>query len=120
MSDNPGKIVTIYQFSELFAAAWKKAMTSQNITSSFCATGVFPVNRQALEILQEKEKSPQKLSMAAIAKSNGINFLPLYSPKKSLISKDLTVEFTDKEKNLFKGALMKGMMCLVIPTTFNG
>jgi len=24
MSANPGKIVTIYQFSELFAAAWKK------------------------------------------------------------------------------------------------
>ena len=64
MSNNPGKIVTIYQFSELFATAWKKAMTSQNITSSFHATGVFPVNRQALEILQEK-KSPPKLSMAA-------------------------------------------------------
>ena len=25
MSDNPGKIVTIYQFSELFATAWKKS-----------------------------------------------------------------------------------------------
>ena len=65
MSDNPGKIVTIYQFAELFANAWRKAMTSQNITSSFRATGVFPVNRQALEILQGK-KSPPKLSMAAI------------------------------------------------------
>ena len=41
MSDNPGKTITIYQFSELFAAAWKKAMTPQNITSSFCTTVVF-------------------------------------------------------------------------------
>ena len=45
-------------------------MTPRNITSSFRATGVFPVNRQALEILQVKEKSPAKLSMAAIAKTN--------------------------------------------------
>jgi len=108
MSANPGKIVTIYQFSELFAAAWKKAMSSQNITSSFRATGVFPVNRQALEILQEKEKSPAKLSMAAIAKSNGINFLPLYSPKKSLVSKGVVVEFTSEEMKLFQRRFNEG------------
>ena len=87
MIDNPGKTVTLYQFSELFAAAWKKAMTTQNITSNFRATGVFPVNHQALEILQVKEKSTAKLSMAAIGKTNKINFLLLlYSPKRSLIS----------------------------------
>ena len=33
MLDNPGKTVTLYQFSELFAVAWKNAMTPQNITS---------------------------------------------------------------------------------------
>ena len=110
MSDNPGKTVTLYQFSELSAAAWKKAcMTPQNITSSFRATGVFPVNRQALEILQIKEKSLAKLSMAAIAKTNGINFLPLYSPKRSLISIDAAVEFTDEEMKHFKRRL-KDMM----------
>ena len=110
MSDNPGKTVTLYQFSELFAAAWKKAMTPQNITSSFRATGVFPVNRQALEIMQVKEKSPAKLSMAAIAKTNGINFLPLYSPKRSLISKDAVtiVEFTDEEMKHFKRRFDEG------------
>ena len=109
MSDNPGKTVTLYQFSELFAAAWKKAMTPQNITSSFRATGVFPVNRQALEIMQVKEKSPAKLSMAAIAKTNGINFLPLYSPKR-LISKDAVtiVEFTDEEMKHFKRRFDEG------------
>jgi len=61
-------------------------MNSQNINSSFHATGVFPVNHQVLEILQEKEKSPAKLSMAAIAKSNGINFLPLYIVLKNPLS----------------------------------
>ena len=101
MSNNPGKIVTIYQFSELFATAWKKAMTSQNITSSFRATGVFPVNRQALEILQEKKSLP-KLSMAAIAKNNGINILPLYSPKKSLSNNNETAQFTDEKMKHFQ------------------
>ena len=79
MSDNPGKTLTLCQFSELFAATWKKAMTPQNITSSFRATGVFPVNQQALEILQVKEKSPAKLSMVAIAKTNEIFFATLQS-----------------------------------------
>lgn len=60
MSDNPDKTVPLYQFSELFAAAWKKSKTTQNIFSSFCATEVFPVNHQALEILQAKGK-PSKI-----------------------------------------------------------
>ena len=110
MSDNPGKTITIYQFSELFAAAWKKAMTPQNITSSFRTTGVFPVNRLALEILQEKEKFSPKLSMADIAKSNGINFLPLYSPCKKYSSNRTAdqVEFTDEEMKHFKRRFEEG------------
>ena len=71
-------------------------------------TGVFSVNRQALEILQIKKKSPAKLSMAAIAKTNGINFFPLYSPKRSLISKDAAVEFTDEEMKHFKRRFDEG------------
>ena len=72
-----------------------------HITSSFRATGVFPVNRQAFEILQEKKSQP-KLSMAAIAKNNGINFLPLYSPKKYLSNKNETAQFTDEEMKHFQ------------------
>ena len=83
-------------------------MNPQNISSSFRTTGVFPVNRQALEILQEKEKSPPKLSMAAVAKSNGINFLPLSSPRKSLISKDITPVFTEEEMKHFQKRFDEG------------
>ena len=111
MSDNPGKTTTIYQFSELFAAAWKKAMTPQNITSSFRTTGVFPVNRLALEILQEKEKFSPKWSMVDVAKSHGINFLPLYSPCKKYSTNrtiDQQVEFTDEEMKHFKRRFEEG------------
>ena len=70
MSDNPGKTVTIFQFSELFAAAWKKPLLHNiSLLVSVLHAGVFPVNHQALEILQVKKKSPPKLSTAAIAKT---------------------------------------------------
>jgi len=49
MCRHPGKVVTIYQFSELFASAFAKAFT-QNILSSFRVTGVFPPNRKAIPI----------------------------------------------------------------------
>lgn len=43
MCQNPGKVVTLYQFSKLFASAFfMKAMTPRNISSSFRVTGVFP------------------------------------------------------------------------------
>ena len=46
--------------------------------------------------------------MAAIAKTNGINFLLLYSPKRSLISKDAVVKFTDEEMKHFKRRFDEG------------
>ena len=46
--------------------------------------------------------------MTVIAKTNGINFLPLYSPKRSLISKDAVVEFTDEEMKHFKRRFDEG------------
>ncbi len=50
MSTNPGKIVTVYQFSFLFSAAWVRAMTPKTITSGFKATGIVPFNRRAIKI----------------------------------------------------------------------
>ena len=47
MSSNPGKSVTIYQFSELFVKAWRQPMTPSNIISDFRVTGAYPVNRFA-------------------------------------------------------------------------
>ena len=43
--ENPGKVVTRYQFSQLFGQAWMKAMTPPNIISGFSVTGIYPTNR---------------------------------------------------------------------------
>ena len=103
MSENPGKLVTIYQFSELFAATWQKAMTPRNITSGFRATGVFPVNRDTIKIPGVKQCS-KATPLAAAAKKNGINYLPLYSPapRKPRARSSTSLEFTDEKMDLFQ------------------
>ena len=41
---DPGRIISRFDFSSWFAKAWKAAMTPGNITSSFSVTGVYPFN----------------------------------------------------------------------------
>jgi hypothetical protein len=48
MQNNPGKVVTRYQFSSLFCRAWLKAVTPTNIISGFRVSGIFPVDRYKL------------------------------------------------------------------------
>ena len=45
---NPGKIITRFEFSQLFSQAWYKSMTMNNIVSGFRHTGIYPLNRKAL------------------------------------------------------------------------
>ncbi len=73
MSHHPGKVVTVYQFSELFASAFTEAFTPRNIVSSFRVSGVFPPNRKAIPIpgIQEVNKC-QSTPTSKIAKSGSI------------------------------------------------
>jgi len=50
MAQHPGKFVTVYQFSSIFAEAWQNAMTSKTVTASFKAMGVYPLNHKAVDI----------------------------------------------------------------------
>ena len=81
MAKNPGKVVTVYQFSQLFAAAYKLAMTRENIASGFKKSGIYPLNRHAIAIPGEEpvQKSAPSLALD-LARKSGITFLPLYSP----------------------------------------
>jgi len=44
MSDYSGVVVGKANFTGLFAKAWEKAITSDNIRSGFRACGIFPFN----------------------------------------------------------------------------
>ena len=62
MRTHPGRLVTVYTFTQLFHTAWDKAMTPDTIPSGFRATGVYPVNRHAVKITSEC--TPKRESIA--------------------------------------------------------
>ena len=70
---HPDRIITRYQFSELFGKAWMKAMTMQNIVGGFRTTGVYPFNRSVLIPVKESRR-------ISLAERTGLRFIPLYSP----------------------------------------
>ena len=48
LQKNKGKVITRFQFSEIFGKAWKKGMTSSNISAGFETTGIYPFNPDKL------------------------------------------------------------------------
>ncbi len=48
MFKNPGRVVSKFQFSQLFSGAWSKGMSNSNITMGFRNTGIYPFSRDAL------------------------------------------------------------------------
>lgn len=46
MNSHQGRVVSIYEVAELAGTAFKRAMSIENITSGFNATGIYPVNDQ--------------------------------------------------------------------------
>lgn len=88
ITHNPGRVISQYDFSSLFAKAWKAAMTPGNIVSSFSVTGIYPYNpEKVLSKINPKEQraafTPQSL-----AKRTGLAYIPLYSPAPSNIDFD--------------------------------
>ena len=78
MSTNPGKIVTLYQFSSLFHEAWKKAMVPETIIPGFKVAGVYPLNRRAVRIPGEVPTTTSTPT-AVLARREGICYMPFLS-----------------------------------------
>ena len=73
---NPGRVVTVYDFSFLFAEAWKQSMTIKNICGGFEVTGIYPFNRGALI----QPPSYQEFDPHSLSKKSGLAYIPLYTP----------------------------------------
>jgi hypothetical protein len=78
MSRNPGKVVTRYSFMQVFSQAWCHAMTTPNLISAFKTTGVYPINRHAIDIPSVTPK--KSFQPEALGKKTGLDFIPFYSP----------------------------------------
>ena len=73
-TNNPGRVITKYDFSSLFAEAWKLSMTQMNVLSGFRVCGIYPYSRESIlsKILQDDEPAPTE--------ATGLAYIPLYSP----------------------------------------
>jgi hypothetical protein len=49
MQENPGCVVTKYNFSKLFSKAWYKAIQPQNLIAGFSKCGICPYNSEAIK-----------------------------------------------------------------------
>lgn len=73
MRNNSGKVITRFSFNRVFAEAYKKAMTMDNIISSFRTTGIYPFDKD--KVLD----NPLVKEPSSLAEDAGIAYLPLYS-----------------------------------------
>ena len=49
MQENPGKVITKYNFSPLLNEAWNKTMTPQVISNGFKRAGIYPFNPDIID-----------------------------------------------------------------------
>ena len=59
--DNPGRIITRFQFSSLFAQAWSKGMTINNTVSGFHSAGIYPFPPN---VILDKFPKPKEISVS--------------------------------------------------------
>ena len=120
---NPSRVITKYEFSSLFSKAWYSAFTPSNIIAGFRATGIYPLNRDAIKLPPTVDDISTKL--------NAISFLPLFSPSRDHVSDksdhssgparcetlsgsqpslsfEAVSEFTDEEVRLFEKRFENG------------
>ena len=55
---NPGAVITKYNFSKLFAHAWLKSLSAQNLISGFKKCGIYPFDHTAIEIIDDSPTEP--------------------------------------------------------------
>ena len=97
LQNNPGKIITRFQFSQIFCKAWMKGMNQKNIIAGFKTTGIYPFNPRVLVPESNTDASDSPLSLC---KATGLKYIPLYSPQPKFqksLSHIAELSFTDEE-----------------------
>ena len=52
---HPGQVVNDYNFCRLFSKAWIESMTTSNIIAGFHTTGIFPIDRNVIQLPGESK-----------------------------------------------------------------
>ena len=111
MANNPGKVVSRFQFSDLFSRAWAEAMIPRNICAGFKAVGVYPLDSTvfiAHTAASDLTDSPLP--------SCSLKFVPMYS---SIAPKTRRARsFTQEEK--FQKSVKRDTTYPMTPNIFHG
>lgn len=89
----PGRVVTKLDFNQVFSEAWYLAMTPHNIVASYKTTGICPLNRHPLKLLDLKEKEFTSFQPESITARSGLKYIPLYSPSHRSRPSDTSVSY---------------------------
>ena len=102
---NLSRVITIFQFSSLFAQAWSKGMTINNIVSGFCSVGICPFTLKVIldkfpkpsallegsdSIFTEKTKDKVDITSTSTEKTNDKADIPSNSTEKTKYKADVT------------------------------
>ena len=128
LQSHPGKVITKYQFNQLFSEAWLKTMTPANIVSGFRSCGVYPFNPKAVldhDPCISRSKNPKSSDIDLPSGSIPvIGEDDLYQPNNTdsdtTICRDENGSFTAEEEIFFtKLGTLKDTIC-TIPSTLLG
>ena len=95
--DNPGRVITKFQFSSLFAWAWSKGMTINNIVSGFCSAGIYPF---APNVILDKFQKPKDNSALSESISEGSSSTEKTNDKADGIGDSTSTEKTNDEADV--------------------
>ena len=115
LTKNPGKVVTQFVFSELFAKAWMASMTMPNIISGFHHSSVYPVNHS--KVIHQVEQ----ISGSKSYEDTGIVYVPVLTPASHVkSSKKLDISILGKKSPSIMNAQFEAVMPSLIPSTASG
>ncbi len=106
LASNPGKVVTRFQFCQLFSRAWYRGMSMTNAITGFRITGIFPFNRYALRPRKDHLQQPKQRSLA---EQTGLKYIPLFTPARTRRqSRVATPSFSEPEVARFQVRFEEG------------
>ena len=104
--ENIGKVVTRFQFCQVYSRTWYHGKTMENVIAGFRCTGIYPFNPDAL--LLSTSLSSQLQDITSFVCGNGLKLVLLYTPLSSPMPKDTRSTFSEEQILLYQRRYEEG------------
>ena len=112
--DNPGQVVTKFQFSKLFADAWSKGITIANVVSGFRGTGIYPFSPSTIMDKFPVQSVPPSQPPSDCTLATGDSASNLQSDNTLSPGEANTIPLTPKMIELYERRVKMDMIFLLI------